>query len=252
MGNVFFVGCSLRCPFCQNHQISRPKPTDSWPILSVSDLAHAYLKLQGLGCHFLGWVTPAQHLPAAVEALFLADEQGFHLPVVYNTSGYERVEVLRLLDGIVDVYLPDFKYGPGARFSLGRAPKDYVDVARAALQEMWRQVGDLVLDGRGLARRGVCVRHLVLPGEVADTAGVLRILRQDSGDSFSMSLLGQYLPVGRGLPAPLDRRLTPAEYREAVWLLEAARPTHGWIQDLDAAEVFVPDFTSEDPFDTQP
>ncbi len=247
-GNLFFVGCSLRCPFCQNHQISRPRPTDSWPVLSVGGLAEAYLDLQDRGAQVLGWVTPAQHLPAAVEALFVADEQGLDLPLVYNTGGYERLEVLRLLDGIVDVYLPDFKYGPAARFDLVRAPRDYVDVTRSALREMWRQVGDLELDSQGLARRGVCVRHLVLPGEVADTAGAIRIVRQDSGGRFSLSLLGQYLPVGQGLPAPLDRRLTPAEYREAVWLLEAAQPTQGWLQDLEAAEVFSPDFSSNDPF----
>ena len=248
-GNVFFVGCSLRCPFCQNFQISRPARGSHWPVLDAEGLARAYLELQGRGCHNVGWVTPAQHLPVAVEALLIADERGLELPVVYNSGGYERPEVLRLLEGLVDVYLPDLKYGPGARLDLVRAPRDYPEVAAAAVAEMFRQVGGLELDGDGLAVRGVLVRHLVLPGEVADTAGVLRILRRIMGPRLAISVMGQYAPVGEGLPSPLDRPVTPAEYREAVWLVEAAAPEYAWMQDLESARILVPDFTRPEPFD---
>ncbi len=248
-GTVFFMGCGLGCPYCQNHQISSPEAAKAAPAISVRELADRYLELERRGCHNLNWVTPSHVVPMAVEALFLADEEGFSLPVVYNSSAYDGLETLRLLDGIVDLYLPDFKYGPRAPLEWLGAPRNVVEVSRAALAEMYRQVGGLVLDDQGLASSGILVRHLVLPGDLSDSLGVLADLRGIMGADLSLSLMSQYRPPRAGLPKPLDRGLTEAEYREVMWMAQSLELRYGWIQDLDAASVYVPDFSSSQPFE---
>jgi putative pyruvate formate lyase activating enzyme len=248
-GTIFVAGCGLRCRFCQNHQISQAPPRAEWA-RSEEQLCEEYLELTRQGCVNLEWVSPTQHLPALVGALARARAAGLDLPVVYNTNGYDRVEVLRLLDGIVDVYLPDAKY---AQETLGRelsGAADYVTVNRAALVEMWRQVGALQLDERGLARRGLIVRHLVLPGELADTRQILQWLARELSPQVCVSLMAQYHPAHElaGASGPLGRPLTRREYDRAVDALLAAGLEEGWVQERSSCARFLPDFDLPDPF----
>ena len=251
-GNVFFAGCSVECVFCQNHQISRSGAVVSVGQKAAEELAGVFLELEEKGCHNINWVTPGHVLPIAVEALFLADRRGLKLPVVYNTSGYERVETLRLLDGIVDIYLPDHKYGNAAPLGRLCSVSDYPAVARRALEEMWRQVGPLETGPDGLARSGVVVRHLVLPGDLTDTRDALAFVARRLGPEVSVSLMAQYTPAIQGLSPPLDRPLTRKEYQTAVGHLERLGLPEGWVQELDASRCYTPDFTRDEPFRAVP
>jgi putative pyruvate formate lyase activating enzyme len=213
-GTVFLASCNLRCSFCQNYDISHLRHGSE---LSPAQLAKAMLELERLGCHNINFVTPTHLTPQIVEALGLAREWGLAVPVVWNTSGYESVETLRWLKGIVDIYMPDFKFWEShVAAQLADAP-DYPEVARQALKEMHEQVGDLVIDKRGAAQRGLLVRHLVMPGSLSETRSIMRfIAREISPDTF-VNLMPQYYPCGtvdrRG---PLGRRLTREEYEQAV------------------------------------
>src|ERR671937_2695970 len=179
-GTIFFGGCNLRCVFCQNYEVS-------WEVQGresdAARLAAMMLELQEIGCHNINWVTPEHVVPQILEALPLAVEGGLRLPIVYNTSSYDSLDSLTLMDGIVDVYMPDFKLWTRetARRYLKRA--DYADVARETIKEMHRQVGDLVLDERGLARRGVILRHLVMPGQLDETEEILCFVAEELGQN---------------------------------------------------------------------
>src|SRR5918996_1871345 len=193
-GTIFFSGCNLRCVFCQNHDIS-------WEVrgerADAVRLAEMMLELQSIGCHNVNWVTPEHVVPQILEALPLAVAGGLRLPVVYNTSSYDSLDSLRLLEGIVDVYMPDLKLltRDGARRYLKRP--DYGDVARETVKEMFRQVGELVVDDRGLAVRGMILRHLVMPGQLDETEAVLRFVAQGLGRGCYVNLMAQFYPSGR-------------------------------------------------------
>jgi putative pyruvate formate lyase activating enzyme len=255
-GTIFVAGCTMKCGFCQNHQISQAGPPDpgAWT-WTPGALAERFLRLQDQGAHNIEWVSATQHLPGLAEALGLAREAGLVLPVVLNTNGYERLEVLQLLEGLVDIYLPDAKYGlPSLAGRLSRTP-DYVEVNRAALLEMQRQVGPLELDRDGLARRGLLVRHLVLPGHLDNTREVLRWLASHLGpDSAWISVMAQYYPAHRATDAgtELARRITRREYDQVLATLEELELNNGWIQERATGEDFLPDFLSPDPFGTSP
>jgi putative pyruvate formate lyase activating enzyme len=215
-GTIFFSGCNLRCVFCQNFDIS-------WQLRGVpappGTLARMMLDLQQQGCHNINFVTPEHVVPEIVEALPLAIEGGLRLPLVYNTSAYDSMESLELLDGVVDIYMPDFKYWDremARRYS--RAP-DYPEVARRTIKEMFRQVGDLVLDEHGLARRGVLLRHLVMPREIAGTSAVMRWIARELSPSTYVNLMAQYYPAGkvsRHEYAEINRRVLPSEFEQAL------------------------------------
>lgn len=213
-GAVFFAGCNLRCVFCQNYDISQMREGRE---VAAAELAGMMLELQAQGCHNINWVTPSHQVPQILDALVLAAERGLSLPIAYNTSAYDDVDTLRLLDGVVDIYLPDFKYidrDNAARYS--EAP-DYPTIARAALREMHRQVGDLVVDPSGIAVRGLLVRHLVLPGGLAGTNEAMRFLADELSRDTYVNIMDQYRPCFRAHEHPeLARRITAAEQAEAV------------------------------------
>jgi len=213
-GTIFFTWCNLRCVFCQNYQIAQLGEGDE---VTADRLADMMLRLQYLGCHNINFVTPSHVVAQILEALVIAVEGGLRLPLVYNTGGYDSPEALTLLDGVIDIYLPDMKYGDSAIAYRHSKVRSYVDVNQAAVREMHRQVGDLVLDGDGVARRGLLVRHLVLPGGLAGTEQVLGFLSRDVSPTASLNLMAQYRPCFKagGYP-PLDRRLTMEEFRSAV------------------------------------
>jgi len=215
-GTLFFSSCNLACVFCQNWELSHLREGDDVP---PGRLAELMLDLQQRGCENLNLVTPTPHSAAFLEALPLAVDQGLTLPIVYNTSGYETVDALALLDGVVDIYMPDLKYGTDEAGALCSQVPDYWTVAREALAEMHRQVGDLAIDG-GLARRGLLVRHLVLPDDLASTETVMEFLAALSPDTY-VNVMAQYYPTYRAHEYPeLDRHLTRQEYETAM---QAAR-----------------------------
>jgi len=227
-GTIFFSYCTLRCRFCQNFPISQMGNGEE---ITTGQLASRMLKLQKQGVHNINFVTPCHYLPQILAALLQAIPRGFRLPIVWNTSGYEKVDALQLLDGIVDIYLPDMKYDDprAAAFCSGR--KDYVKANRRALLEMWRQVGPLRLDSEGRALRGMLVRHLVLPGDLSGTRNCLRFLADRLGAGVWVSLMGQYFPAHRapGMP-PLDRKVTREEYEKAKACLEEFGLVQGFVQ----------------------
>jgi len=213
-GTIFFTHCSLRCLFCQNYDISwlgEGRPVEA------EELAGMMLHLQSRGCHNVNFVTPSHVVAQILEALSLAAGRGLRLPIVYNTGGYDRVETLRLLDGVVDVYMPDFKFwDPEVSRELARA-EDYREVACRAIREMHRQVGDLVLDEGGLARRGLLVRHLVMPNCKAGTREVMRFLAREISPDTYVNIMPQYHPEGQAFRFPsISRPLAPGELAEAV------------------------------------
>jgi putative pyruvate formate lyase activating enzyme len=215
-GTIFFSWCNLRCVFCQNFDISQAGVGRE---VGPEQLAEIMLRLQELQCHNINFVTPEHVVPQIVEALPLAIEHGLRLPLVYNTSAYDSIRSLRLLDGIVDIYMPDFKiWDPSFALRYLKA-RDYPDVARRALIEMHRQVGVLRMDERGLARRGVLVRHLVMPNDVAGTAAIMRFLAEKLSPDTYVNLMNQYYAAGKvnaGKHAEINRRLTNREYDTAV------------------------------------
>lgn len=212
-GTIFLAGCNLRCVFCQNYEISHLRQGTE---VDTAELANLMVRLQGLGCHNINFVTPTHYVPQILAALGPAIERGLRVPLVYNSGGYDGRETLRLLDGVVDIYMPDAKYADPEVAERLSGARDYPEVMRAALREMHRQVGDLEIDAEGLARRGLLVRHLVLPGGLAGTPEVMRFLASLSRDTY-VNVMAQYRPCFRAEEYPeLNRRLSAEEYHEAV------------------------------------
>ncbi|MDW8433985.1 MAG: radical SAM protein [Aquificaceae bacterium] len=219
-GTVFFSYCNLRCVYCQNYTISQLGEGEE---MSFSELAEVFLALQRLGCHNLNLVTPSHVVPQILHALYLAVKKGFRLPVVYNTSSYDSLESLKLLDGIVDVYLADFKYGDDQKGKKYSKVKNYYQVALEAIKEMHRQVGDLQTDEDGIAVRGVLTRHLVLPNKLADTHTVVQALKSIS-PNMAINVMEQYRPYYKAYEyTELGRRISYEEYREALNLASGLR-----------------------------
>ncbi len=212
-GTIFFAWCSLRCVFCQNWEISQ---AGEGLEVGAEDLAAMMLELQAAGCHNVNLVTPSHVVAQVLEAVAIAAEAGLRIPLVYNTGGYDSPEALALLDGVVDVYMPDLKYGSSEVARRYSHVPDYVEVNHRAVREMHRQVGHLVLDERGVAVRGLLVRHLVLPGDLAGTEEVLGFVATELSPDTYLNLMAQYRPCHRAEEdPPLDRRPTAAELLRA-------------------------------------
>jgi len=243
-GTIFFSSCNLKCVYCQNYQISHSTAGDP---VSVEELAAIMLDLEAKGCHNIEPVTPTPHLPGIMEALRIAREGGLRIPFVFNCGGYEGEKIIRLIDGMVDIYLPDFKYGldeAGRRFS-GAA--DYPRHALASLKEMVRQVGDTLEIEEGIARRGVLVRHLVLPGRTDNSLAVLEMIR-DISPAIPLSLMAQYTPIPAVRADPLlGRRVTRREYEQVVNDALALGFEELYTQEVDD-RALAPDFEREKPF----
>ncbi len=219
-GTIFFSWCNLRCQFCQNYEISQLGHGHE---VEPEDLAEMMLSLQHRGCHNINFVSPSHVVPQILASLLLAAEAGLRVPLVYNTGGYDSLKTLALLDGVVDIYMPDMKYAdPNVARRFSRI-SNYPEVNRAAVREMHRQVGDLVMDRRGVAQRGLLVRHLVLPEGLAGTAEIVHFLHNELSADTYINVMQQYRPCYRAgdLP-PLDRRITGQEYADAVNLAREA------------------------------
>lgn len=215
-GTIFFSLCNLRCVFCQNWDISQQQSGQECDSGTVADLA---IRLQEHGCHNINFVTPEHVVPQVVEAIIKARDRGLSVPVVYNTSAYDSIESLRLMEDLVDIYMPDFKFWSPELSARYLKAEDYPQAARAAILEMHQQVGPLQLDANGLARRGLLLRHLVMPGHVNDTREILRWVARELGPETYVNIMNQYHPAGRvdaDHYPELDQRLSDREYRQAV------------------------------------
>jgi putative pyruvate formate lyase activating enzyme len=217
-GTIFMTGCNLLCVFCQNWEISHLGEGSE---VDSKTLAVMMLRLQRMGCHNVNFVTPTHVVPQILEALPHAIEGGLHVPLVYNTGGYDAVETLKLLDGIFDIYMPDFKFWDPDMARRYLKAQDYPERAREALKEMHRQVGDLIVDENGIALRGIILRHLVMPGGVAGTRDIVRFIAKEVSPDTYVNIMNQYRPCGNAYEyPPADRGITDDEYEEA---LRAAR-----------------------------
>jgi putative pyruvate formate lyase activating enzyme len=251
VGNIFFGNCNLRCDYCQNHLISQNHADEEQHEVTIGRLAGMMLELERKGCSAIGLVSPSHVVPQIVLALEQAARQGLDIPLVYNTNAYDSLEVLQLLEGIVDIYLPDLKYSDpemGMRYS--HVP-DYVRIARAAVREMRRQVGlDLVMGEDALVKRGLIIRHLVLPNDIAGSRESLRWIRDELGADATLSVMAQYYPEHRGRTMPLlDRKIRESEYERVLAYLEALGMENGWAQQYESAEYYRPEFARrERPF----
>ena len=219
-GTIFFSWCNLRCQYCQNYEISQ---LGHGREVEPEELATMMLRLQAMGCHNINLVSPTHVVPQILAGLLIAAQAGLRLPLVYNTGGYDSLKTLQLLDGIVDIYMPDMKYADAEIARKYSKVKNYPAVNQAAVKEMHRQVGDLVLDEGGVALRGLLVRHLVLPEGLAGTAEIVRFLAEEVSKNTYLNIMDQYRPCYKAhqLP-PLDRRITHEEYAEAVRLAHEA------------------------------
>ena len=213
-GTIFLTHCNLRCVFCQNHDISHLGRGER---ITPSEMAQAILKLQRMGCHNINFVTPTHYAPQIVASLPEAIEMGLSVPIVYNCSGYESIEVIQLLDGVVDIYMPDAKY-MDEKFSkqFSNAP-DYPEVLKKVLKEMYRQVGDLKTHSKGIAERGLLIRHLVMPGGVASSEAVLKFIAEEISYHSYVNIMDQYRPEYQAYEySEINRRITHKEYLEAI------------------------------------
>jgi putative pyruvate formate lyase activating enzyme len=248
-GTIFFAGCNLRCVFCQNHQISQDFLPGQMQTLTTDELASEMLRLADAGAHNINLVSPSHVVFQAADAVVAARERGLAIPIVYNSNGYDSVDSLRQIRGLVDIYLPDIKYlsnDLGERYS-GAA--HYTDVIFEVLREMLDQVGHLELDGDGIARRGLLVRHLVLPACVDDSRNCLAFLASLSRDTH-VSIMSQYSPQHRAAGCPeINRTLTACEYDEVTDYAIELGLENAFIQDLDSRRRYLPDFDLDRPFE---
>jgi putative pyruvate formate lyase activating enzyme len=246
-GTVFFGNCNMRCVYCQNYQISQDWRKQKSKEMGFGKLAENMLYLQDeLGSHNINFVSPSHFVPQLVRAVLEAVPLGLHIPLVYNSGGYDSVASLKELDGIISVYLPDLRYASdrwARKFSHAR---DYVTHARAAIKEMYRQVGELVMDESGIAQRGLIVRHLILPNSIAGSEESLPWLAREVSPAVTVSIMAQYYPSHEAhRKRLLSRTISQAEYDEVLKLLDEVGLENGWVQEMGAAENYLPDFERE-------
>lgn len=245
-GTVFFASCNLRCIYCQNYQISHGMTGEK---IDTAGLAGMMLTLQDERCHNIEVVTPTPQLPGIAEALFIARQEGLKLPLVYNCGGYENPDVLKIIEGMVDIYLPDFKYGNEQDSYQLSGIRDYPRVAVESIKEMVRQVGDSLEEDEGIATRGLIIRHLVLPGNTANSLDVLKLIKKNISTDVPLSIMSQYTPIPLVEDRPsLGRRVTRAEYECVInHTLDMGFETI-FTQEVDD-RALSPDFSKDSPFD---
>ncbi len=254
-GNIFFGNCNLRCVYCQNYQISQTWKEQKKNEITHERLAEMMLELQAKGCHNIGFVSPTHFAPQMARAILIAAENGLRLPIVYNTNAYDSVEVLKLLDGIIDIYLPDFKYAENENGFLYSKVRGYTDFARLALKEMFRQMGDKLDYGAdGLLKKGLVIRLLVLPNDLAGIEENLTWIKENLSPKTSISLMAQYYATNKAATDPryilLSRRISEREWSKAIEILEDLEMEEGFLQEYESASYYYrPDFNDkEKPF----
>lgn len=240
-GAIFFAHCNMKCVYCQNYQISQQPGRKK--TISPNELCDIMLELKKQGAQNIDLVSPTHFVPQIIEAVYIARSKRLDLPIVYNSNGYEDLNTLELLAGIVDIYLPDFKYADQAVASKYSQISNYVNIVTGAIANMYKQVQDLLLDKDGCAYKGVFVRHLVLPQRLAGSFSVLDILKKKTGLNIGLSLMSQYTPYYRaGEFSQLDRTLQISEYNEVVEYAQKLGFNQCWIQELKSKSIYLPDF----------
>ncbi len=260
VGNIFFGNCNLRCSYCQNFQISQHWKEEIKNEVSFERLAEIMLELQNThGCHAIGFVSPTHFAPQIVRSLAIAARRGLRIPVIYNTNCYDALSVLQLLDGVIDIYLPDFKYSDDETGLTYSKVEGYFTYARLALKEMFRQTGDeLVYGADGLVKRGLIIRHLILPNDIAGTEKTFDFIARELSVRTTLSIMAQYYPTNQISDARamkddavmlLNRRIRESERERTLRMLDTYGFENGWVQELEAQHYYVPDFTNRDePF----
>ncbi|MBA4407718.1 radical SAM protein [bacterium] len=250
-GNIFFGNCNLRCIFCQNFEISQNWKAEKINEVSHGKLADIMIELQNKKCHNIGLVSPTHFSAQILKSISLAAEKGLWLPIIYNTNGYDSVEMLKLYDGVIDIYLPDFKYGDNQSAERYSHVKKYFDQTKEAIKEMYRQVGDeLVYDGEVVVR-GLIIRHLVLPNGLAESENIFRFIAEELSPDVHISLMSQYYPTHKAHTDILvDRPIRQSEYEKVLNLMEKYGLHNGWIQEMNSSDYYRPNFAEDryDPF----
>ncbi len=242
-GTIFFTHCSLRCVFCQNYPISQ---LGEGRDINIAELADMMLKLQDQGCHNVNFVTPAHYIPQILEAVFTAKEKGLKIPLVYNCGAYESMEALEILNGIIDIYMPDMKYSNNAAAGKFSSAPDYFEVSKKAVEEMYRQVGDLKVE-KGIAKRGLLIRHLVLPGGLAGSEAIFDFIVKELSPDIYVNIMAQYYPCHLAYKFPgLTRRITRREYIDTLKLAKKKGLSGGFRQVLQTIDrTRIPEWTDD-------
>jgi len=247
-GNIFLAHCNLQCIFCQNHQISN-SANNRFTLYTAEQLAEEMVQLQNKGVHNIGLVSPSHFALQLIPVIKLATQKGLKIPLVYNSNGYDSVEALALLEGIIDIYLPDCKYGSDSCGSISNV-KDYFTQSQAAIREMYRQVGKRLLVENDTALRGLIIRHLVLPDNLAETRLVMEFIAKELSPGLHISLMSQYYPTHQAAKfSQLNRKITPDEYQSAMQICSDLGLDNGWFQMSESSDCYRPDFNNPElPF----
>ena len=253
-GNIFFGNCNLRCMFCQNYEISQNWKIERQHEVSFDHLADIMIELQNRNCHNIGLVSPTHFSAQILKSIYIAAQKGLNLPIIYNTNGYDSVEMLKLSDGVIDIYLPDLKYGSNEYGKTYSKVDNYFDHAKNAIKEMFNQVGDeLIYDG-DVVVRGLIIRHLVLPNGLAESEKVFQFIAEELSPNVHISLMSQYFPTNKSHKNILiDRPIRASEYDKALALMDKCRLHNGWFQAMESHDYYKPNFNSdrEDPFNNK-
>jgi len=245
-GNIFFGNCNLKCIYCQNFEISQNPKAERNNQVSNERLAEIMIELQNKSCHNIGLVSPTHFSATILKSIYLAAKNGFNLPIIYNTNGYDSVDMLKLYDGVVDIYLPDFKYGNNEYAKKYSLVDNYFERTKEAIKEMFRQVGDeLVYDG-DVVVKGLIIRHLILPNDLSETEKVFKFIAEELSPDVHISLMSQYYPAHKSHKDILiNRTVRDSEYEKAVQLLDKYGLRNGWTQEMESTETYRPDFAAD-------
>lgn len=251
-GNIFFGNCNLKCIYCQNFEISQNPKSESQNEVTHERLAEIMIELQKKDCHNIGLVSPSHFSATILKSIYIAAKKGLKLPIIYNTNGYDSVEMLKLYEGVVDIYLPDFKYGNSEYAKKYSLVDNYFEKTKEAIKEMYKQVGDeLIYDGNVVVR-GLIIRHLILPNDLSETEKVFKFIAEELSPDIHISLMSQYYPTNKtSKEILLDRTLRNSEYEKAIELLERYGLHNGWIQELESQQNYRPNFNKDriNPFE---
>ncbi|MCX6149492.1 MAG: radical SAM protein [Ignavibacteriales bacterium] len=245
-GNIFFGNCNLQCIYCQNFEISQNwRQEDSYEV-SLEKLAEIMIELQDKHCHNIGLVSPTHFAPQILKSILLAVEKGLSLPIIYNSNGYDSVEMLKLFKDVIDIYLPDLKYGNNENGKSYSNAENYFDFAKLAIKEMYNQVGDELIYENGVVVKGLIIRHLVLPNDLSDSENVFKFIAEELNPNVHISLMSQYFPTNNAhKEILLDRTLRISEYEKALSLMEKYGLKNGWVQELESTNFYRPEFKTD-------
>lgn len=245
-GNIFFGNCNLKCIYCQNFEISQNPKSEKHHEITHDRLAEIMIELQNKECHNIGLVSPTHFSATILKSIYIAAEKGLRLPIIYNTNGYDSVEMLKLYDGVIDIYLPDFKYGNSEYAKTYSLVDNYFEKTKEAIKEMYRQVGDELVYDVDVVVRGLIIRHLILPNDLSDTEEVFKFIAEELSPNVHISLMSQYYPTNKAYKDILiDRALRNSEYNKALQLLEKYSLHNGWIQEMESQQNYRPHFNED-------